>query len=104
MENETPFDLEKELRKWREQLSRSASLREEEAEELELHLRDAVTVLKAKGLSDEEALWVARKRLGVPEILDKEFSKVITPKRFIAGLLQEKPTDPAALRRVIRME
>src|SRR2546422_6564498 len=57
MEKPGPFVLNEAIRRWREHLSRMPSLRRENLDELELHLRDAVTTLQARGLSEEEA-WL----------------------------------------------
>ncbi|MEN6576973.1 MAG: permease prefix domain 1-containing protein [Phycisphaerales bacterium] len=50
--------------------------------ELESHLRDQMERLKISGLSDEEALFVARSRLGDTTALNEEFAKVNTPRRL----------------------
>ena len=111
MENETPFDLEDAIRKWRDSLIQSSRLRAEELEELELHLRDSLSALQKRGLSEEEAWIIAQKRLGQREVLKNEFAKVTSPaklltsswERFIATM--QLPTPGAEiLRRIILME
>lgn len=112
MENETPFNVEHAIRQWRDSLTRSSRLRAEELEELELHLRDSVTALQKRGLSQEEAWLIAQKRLGQRETLKKEFAKVSSPakgltsarERFIAAFQTATPTAPKILRRILLME
>src|ERR1051325_853206 len=64
MEATTPFDLNQAIQRWRENLGQSPAFRRENLFELESHLRDSVATLQRQGLSDEEALMVATKRLG----------------------------------------
>jgi len=112
MENETPFDLESAIRKWRDSLLQSSRLRAEELEELELHLRDSVIALQKRGLSEDEAWIIAQKRLGQRETLKKEFAKATSPakalsgawERFIAAMQISTPGAPEILRRIILME
>jgi hypothetical protein len=112
MENETPFDLEDAIRKWRDSLLRSSRLKAEELEELEVHLRDSVGALQKRGLSEDEAWIIAQRRLGQRETLKKEFAKVNSPakvltstwERFIAAMQIPTPSGPEILRRIILME
>jgi hypothetical protein len=112
MENETPFDLEDAIRKWRDSLLQSSRMRAEELEELELHLRDSVGALQKRGLSEDEAWLIAQRRLGQRAALKNEFAKVATPakvvtgawERFIAATQIPTPTGPEILRRIVLME
>jgi hypothetical protein len=76
METPTQFDLNDAVRRWREVLATSPAFRGENLDELEVHVRDGVDALVAKGLSPEEALLIARRRVGSPEALGAEFGKV----------------------------
>jgi hypothetical protein len=58
-----------------------AQLSGDEARELESHLTASCDDLIRRGLSAEEAFWVARQRLGSPSALGAEFAKM-TPGRF----------------------
>jgi hypothetical protein len=78
MEHTSNFDLNSAIQRWRHALAQSPALREEDLNELEAHLRDAVSELHARGLSDEEAALIAMRRLGWAETLAQEFSKVNT--------------------------
>jgi hypothetical protein len=112
MENEPPFNLEDAIQQWRDSLIQSSRLRQEELEELELHLRDSVIALQKRGLSEDEAWLIAQRRLGKREVLKKEFGKVSSPakvltsswERLIAAM--QIPTPPATeiLRRIMLME
>jgi len=76
MENRPPFDLNAALRRWRDALQNRQALRPEDVAELESHARDAIADLRRKGLTEEEALLVALRRLGPAERLQTEFGKV----------------------------
>ncbi len=76
MEIPTPFDLNDAIHRWRENLAGSPAFRAENLDELEAHLRDSVSALAAKGLSDEEAWWVAMRRVGCHEDLHQEYQKL----------------------------
>lgn len=76
MANETSFDLNAAIQLWRENLAQSPAFRIENLNELESHLRDSIAILQAKGLSAEEAFWVASRRAGNEKQLEAEFGKV----------------------------
>ncbi len=75
MEPQTRFDLNIALQHWREELAAQASLTAEDRRELEAHLNDTVAELRGRGLSDQEAFWLACRRVGQPEQLAQEFAK-----------------------------
>ena len=72
----TPFDLNRTIQHWRENLAQSPAFRSENVAELESHLRDSVAGLQTHGLSAEEAFMVAAKRIGKGTTLETEFAKV----------------------------
>ena len=76
METTTPFDLNRAIQQWRDNLNQSPAIRRENLDELEMHLRDSVAVLQPRGLSEEEAFLVAAKRAGSGAILGAEFGTV----------------------------
>lgn len=76
MENPTAFDLNRAIQSWREGLAQAPAIRSENLEELEAHLRDAVALLEARGLSPDEAFLVAVRRLGASCALELEYGKV----------------------------
>jgi hypothetical protein len=76
MANETSFDLNLAIQRWRENLAQSPAFRSENLNELESHLRDSVGSLQAKGLTAEEAFLIAAKRMGTCKALEGEFGKI----------------------------
>lgn len=76
MANETSFDLNLAIQRWRENLAQSPAFQSENLNELESHLRDSVASLQTGRLSDEEAFLIASRRVGVDKQLETEFGKV----------------------------
>ncbi len=74
MEPATQFDLAAAQRRWREALATREAITAERARELETHLDDVSAELRARGLSAEEAFWVAAHRLGDPQALGEQFT------------------------------
>ena len=75
MENQTGFDLNRGIEKWRHELAAQATLNVDVRRELETHLRDSVADLQSRGLDLEESFWLARRRVGTPQDLAEEFAK-----------------------------
>jgi hypothetical protein len=76
MENQTSFDLNAGIQRWRSELAGSSSLRADDIDELESHIRDSVTSLQTRGLTVEEAYLIAVRRTGSHKALDREFALV----------------------------
>jgi hypothetical protein len=76
METTPRFDLNQTIRQWRDVLSQSATMRAEELDELEHHLRDSMAQLRERQLTEEESFLIATRRLGGGEALAREFAKV----------------------------
>jgi hypothetical protein len=76
MENQTSFDLNVAIQRWRENLAQSASFRAENLNELESHLRDSVARLQTGELSVEESFLIASRRIGGTQQLETEFGKL----------------------------
>jgi hypothetical protein len=70
------MQLDRQLAAWRESIVRAGTLTEDDVLELELHVRDTVQELSERGLSQEEALLVALRRIGDPSVLAVEYQKV----------------------------
>jgi hypothetical protein len=70
--------LEKRIKEWRDFCFRSGSLNNTELDELEDHLREEITQLSKKGLSEEESFLIAISRMGKIHTLTEEFRKVNT--------------------------
>lgn len=76
MENQTSFDLNAAVQRWRAGLARSSSFGMNDLEELESHVRDSEALLRAQGLSAEEAFLIAIRRTGSRDVLAAEFAAV----------------------------
>ena len=76
MENQTQFNLNEAIQDWRRNMTASPAFQPGDLDELEFHLHDSIRSLKSKGLSDYEAFWLAKNRLGPGDMLDCEFRKV----------------------------
>lgn len=69
------LDLEKSIAAWRAEITAHDPLRETGLDELETHLRDVFADLRARGLTDGEAFYLARRRTGGAEVVE-ELKKV----------------------------
>jgi hypothetical protein len=76
MEDQTAFELNKAIQRWRENLANSPAFHRGNLNELESHLRDSVAALQTRGFSAEEAFLVATRRIGQSRQLESEFSKL----------------------------
>ncbi|MDE2676929.1 MAG: hypothetical protein OXI76_03375 [Gemmatimonadota bacterium] len=76
------FDLNAEVRCWRERRERQTSLSPRELDELEDHLRARVDLEMEidRVLRPERAFAIARRELGKPAALEKEFAKAGKPR------------------------
>jgi hypothetical protein len=70
------FDLEAQIRSWRQNVSASLGDRPDVLDELEGHLRDDFDRLVRSGERPESAWSAAVARIGTPEQLAREFAKV----------------------------
>ena len=70
------FDLDAQRRAWRDALLGENALGPDEVDELEDQLLSELETLTPLGLSEEEAFWVAAKRVGDHSALATEFGKV----------------------------
>jgi len=82
MENQTRFDLNAAVEKWRQELAAQPKLASDDRRELETHLRDAIADFQQRGLNDEECFWLARRRAGQPQELGEEFVKANPAKLY----------------------
>ena len=74
------FDLNTAIKHWRRAMGDQPNFRDSDLDELEDHLREGLDVLKAGGLSEEEAFLISSRRLGKPEDLSGEFA-IADPER-----------------------
>jgi hypothetical protein len=75
METENAFNLSHAVALWRQELLTQAEMLPEEIRELESHLRLSMDGLKKLGLREDEAFWLARRRLGPGEKIAIDFAK-----------------------------
>ena len=75
MEHQARYNLDAALENWRAELAAQPNLTAEVRRELETHLRDTLAGFRQRGLSDEEAFWLARRRVGQPPESGEEFVK-----------------------------
>ncbi len=76
MENRTKFNLKESVEIWKSKLSKNSNMTDDNINELESHLEDEIHELQKLGLSAEESMLIAKKRIGNIEELVTEFSKV----------------------------
>src|SRR5271166_2118330 len=76
METQTRYDLNAAIENWRFELAAQPNLTAEVRRELETHLRDTISGFQQKSLGDKESFLRAKQRIGRPQVLGKEFSKV----------------------------
>jgi hypothetical protein len=70
------MDVERQVERWRDRLRGREALQEEDAVELEEHLREEMAALISGGLSEHEAFLIACRRIGPQEALEHEFAVV----------------------------
>ena len=70
------FDLNKSILNWKKSLQSCDSFTRENIDELESHLNEQIADLTETGLNDEEAFWVAQKRIGTIQSLNSEYTKI----------------------------
>jgi hypothetical protein len=87
MENQTSFDLNAAIQRWRGELAKSSSFRADDLDELESHLRDSESSLQAQGLTAEEAFLIAIRRTGSGDVLAAEFATVNASSVWLDRLL-----------------
>lgn len=70
------FDIELAIEQWKQSFDSIDTVRPDDVLELESHLRELVSELRKRELSDREAFMVATQRLGNAAELNGEFAKV----------------------------
>ena len=82
------FNIEEKLKFWEDSLKSNSSFTESDVEELKSHFFDLFDELKEIGLDEEEAFWVASKRIGNVSDIESEYNAVnnslIQMKKYIA--------------------
>jgi hypothetical protein len=79
MESDNEFNIQKQIDQWAIKIKSEPSLTESDSEELKSHLLDSIDQLKDTGLNDEEAFWVASRRIGTNVDWEEDYSQVNNP-------------------------
>ena len=79
MESNAGFNLQRYIAGWMEKIQSEPAVTEADAEELKSLLLDLIDDLKAAGLDEEEAFWVASKRLGNSTDWSEEYRQENNP-------------------------
>jgi hypothetical protein len=72
------FDLNNSVGAWRENLAAEGVYGTSDLDELESHLREEISKLTGRALSEQEAFEVACLRMGDAKVMSREFAKVNT--------------------------
>jgi hypothetical protein len=75
METQSRFSLTNALATWRREFEAQPGITSDAVRELESHLIDSMNQLRQKGLNEEEAFWLARRRLGPCKEVAAEITK-----------------------------
>jgi hypothetical protein len=67
------FNLTAAVETWRNELAAQPQLTQDDRRELERHLTDSMADYRGRGLADDEAFWLARRRIGQPQQLADEY-------------------------------
>jgi hypothetical protein len=67
--------IEEQIGEWRMYLRRRRTIHDPDVEELEGHLRDELAALADAGLAEDEAFFIAVKRMGSLDALSREFAR-----------------------------
>ena len=77
--------LEARIAEWRTQMTQALPQRNETLAELEEHLREHLAHLRRQGIPDNEAFALAQERIGEPEAVAREFTRM--PPGWRPGLI-----------------
>lgn len=78
-ERNIEFNLQHQINNWIGNLKSKPSVTESDSEELKSHFLDLIDEFKKAGLNDEEAFWVASKRMGIGFELEAEYEDANKP-------------------------
>ncbi len=79
MESNIEFNIQEQIDQWVIKIKSDPSLTESDSEELKSHLLDSIDRLKDTGLNDEEAFWVASRRIGTTVDWKEDYGQVNNP-------------------------
>lgn len=76
MERNNEFNIQEQIDHWVSKIKSEPSFTESDSEELKSHLLDSIDQLKDTGLNDEEAFWVASRRIGTSVDWEEDYSQI----------------------------
>ena len=76
MERNNNFNIHEQIVHWISKIKSEPSITEADSEELKRHLLDSIDQLKDTGLNDEEAFWIASRRIGTTVDWKEDYSQV----------------------------
>lgn len=76
MESNNEFNLQQQIDHWVSKIKSEPSITGSDSEELKSHLLDSIDQLKDTGLNDEEAFWVASRRIGTTVDWEEDYIQV----------------------------
>lgn len=75
MERDNEFNIQEQIDHWVGKIKSEPSFTESDSQELKSHLLDSIDQLKDTGLNDEEAFWVASRRIGTTVDWEEDYSQ-----------------------------
>ena len=75
MERNNEFNIQEQIDHWVSKIKSEPSFTESDSEELKSHFLDSIDKLKDTGLNDEEAFWVASRRIGTTVDWEEDYSQ-----------------------------
>ena len=76
MDRNTEFNIQEQIDNWLGKIKIEPSFTESDSEELKSHLLDSIDQLKDTGLNEEEAFWVASRRIGTTVDWEEDYNNV----------------------------
>ncbi|WP_245673858.1 permease prefix domain 1-containing protein [Actinoplanes rectilineatus] len=98
VESDNDSDLERQIAAWRAYMQRRPELHDDDAAELEDHLRERIGDLIEAGLHADEAFLIAVKRMGSLDELSREFAREHSERLWKQLVLPGDAGTPAAAR------
>jgi hypothetical protein len=96
---ETDPKLEENIVEWRSYLSKHDSIQTTDLDELEDHLRSQIDTLNEVGLDQDEAFFIAVKRLGDNDSISREFAQEYSERLWKQLSISDEPESGSNLKR-----
>ncbi len=79
IESNIGFNIQNQIDIWIGKIKSEPSITEADSEELRSHFLDMIDQLKEKGFDDEEAFWIASRRMGTASDWAEEYREINSP-------------------------